>query len=768
MKKEPILLEKSASKCLQITNNHSKAVFWLFLLLLVASGPLISQVQIDNTLEKIMEPDPQLMAMEKNLKEKFGNFDELTVIAYYHPQLFTPEPLKRVKSLTRKILKIKGVQNCLSLANVPWFRNQDFDGERVLMTSSFLKKTPKSKKDLKHLQESASSNPLYRRNLISADGNTVAFNVILERDISSEDKEQIIKKLMTLTDQYQKQDNRGRFYISGMHVFMEFTSNFLRHDLALFTVLTVIAILLTLFLCFGNIKPAILCLLGATITNGLSLAVINTLGMRFSVATSAFPAIAMALTAAYSIHVIHAVRAGEKPGEMKEILSAILLAGVTTTAGFISLALNPVVTVQEFGIFTAIGVFWATLVSCFFVPATIKAYPWFIGGQGKTLIPLAFISRFSSMVINYRGRIVLISALLALLVIFAFTMKIDTDYYKYYNQKTALTEAIDFTNKHLAGQYPFVIMLEDNDNDDAFLQHKNLQKIKELRNYLASQPGVDSVVDYAMLLDDAYQAMADQTKVDPSWSKNSNLVSQVAMLLNDSAFDVKSLYITDDYNSTAMVVRTNLISSRDFLDLVDKVEIYLAENKNNFPDNSITGTYIRCTRSADRMAFGQIWGSFFAILIVMTLVFVAIKDWRLTSIAFFPNILPLLLIFGIMGLLGETINMGTATIAAISIGIAVDDTIHFLVRYRYAAQSGLSSDKVASKTIETAGPSITFTTITIAAGFLVLYFSSFAPVSKLGLYTAITMLLCMLSDLLFLPALLLYLKTSTNQVKSKG
>jgi predicted RND superfamily exporter protein len=275
--------------------------------------------------------------------------------------------------------------------------------------------------------------------------------------------------------------------------------------------------------------------------------------------------------------------------------------------------------------------------------------------------------------------------------------------------------------------------------------------------------GVDKVITYLDLLDDGHRAFADQP--EPGWQNNRAMVGQVAMLVNDTGPELSSYYVDSAARKTQVFIRTSHINSASFLAIDEGIRSFLAENTPDGISYQVGGTYLRCVQSANRMALSQLYGTFAAFCVLFFVAFLAIPRIKLIFMAFVVNLLPILGVYGLLGILGETLNMGTTTIAAIAIGIGMDDTMHFLTRFTSNLKETDDPLESAKHVIHSSGVSMILTSCMISLSFLSLSLSIIKPIYQLGIFTSVTMALCLLADLFLMPALVNWNNKQTGSDK---
>lgn len=725
---------------MNIILGRPKTLLTFIILLTLALSVPFSKTKIDNGLKVLYEQGNHQDKVNKEIKKVFGNVDELVVLAYRSDDLFSYKELNFIKSVQSALEGIDGIKSCYSIVNIPYFWNEKDNESQELITHSraFLEEIPRSREELLKLKQTATSNPMYVRNLISKDGNVAGFNIIFADNLNSIQKEGIVKKIIKI---YKSFDRNDRFYLTGMHVFMESAGRFMARDILIFTSILVVLMFIIMMILFKNVMASMAILLTAGICNILTIGTISLLGMKISIATTSIPAIITALCLAYSIHIFCT-----KIETIKEVLVSNFLAIVTSMLGFSSMIFSPMPTVSQLGIYLVMGSFYSLITTIMFA-TPIKLIFFKNLPENRAIINFSqilyrFVRENKTMV--YIGSFVLFAIGFKL-----FGMKLDTNYYKYFREKSEIVKHVDFVNQNLSGQYPIVIKI---DNPKGIKNVETLNYIKGLSEYAKKIKNVDKVVSFNTVLNEGQKAFEDD--FSPFWFHDLRAVEEVSMLVEGQDDLLLGYYLSPSETSSLVLIRTKSISSLDFKDILEKVRSYTKIKILESAKISIGGTYINTVESADRMSISQLRSSFLAIISILIIVFLFVRNFKLMFFAGIANLLPIFSIYGILGIMREPLNMGTAIIAAISFGLAVDDTIHFITRYKYALRRSNNIDQAIKSVFIHGVSSITFTTIVIGVGFLSLSLSSFTPIYQLGLYTSITMLLCFLIDVMLLPRML--------------
>ena len=729
----------------------AKYAFAPFMLLLLASllllGPEMWPIQINNTLDTLLEQGTKQAAIDKSIQQTFGLLDEIIILAYHDSELFTAPNLRLIKQMTEQIEAVEGVSNCFSIANTPYFRKYEKDGESVVESAPLLDKIPEDTEALARLKVAATDNKLFRNNILSPDGNTAAFNIILRAGLDPFAKEAIVRQIRADFNRH-AETVPGKFYFTGMHVFMETTGVQMQRDVTQFSVVSVVLLFLGLYAIFRSTALALIGIMTAGIANWLLFATLHLMGKTLSISTTPVPAITVGLAIAYVLHLIVARKEGiiDDVEETSQIFIGNILSALTTMIGFLSLCLNPIPTLQDFGLYAGLGTFYAALAGMFFgfpLLQKIKTVPAHNFGEGVKIV-------VESVFYRHRRLVIIGSVIVFCSGGFLLRMEVETDYYQYYLRSAPMVKSVDFVNRNIGGQYPIMIEFTTGGIDQVY-EAGVLEWLEKLSQHAMTYQGVDKVITYLDLLNDGHRAFADQP--EPGWYKDRSMVGQVAMMVNDAGPELSSYYVDSAVQKTQVFIRTSHINSASFLAIDKGLRAFIARETPKGISYQVGGTYLRCVQSANRMALSQLYGTFMAFFVLFLVAFIAIPNIKLIFMAAVANLLPIFGVYGLLGMLGETLNMGTTTIAAIAVGIGMDDTMHFLTRFTINMKENNDPHESARQVIHSSGVSMILTSCMISLSFLSLSLSIIKPIYQLGIFTSVTMALCLLADLFLMPVL---------------
>jgi predicted RND superfamily exporter protein len=753
---------------------HARAV--LLLVLLVSAAALVTLVRLDPPglrleIDPSTEPmlpvhDPAKDAYREAVRD-FGD-DEVYVIAMETADVFTAESLSALRRTGDRIAKLPEVRDVRSLARVTSFRW--VPAEEWIEVRPLIEEVPSAPAALAELRERVLADPLLRRTLVSEDGRTAALNVsfrkMSDREFIAADLDGRIRRI--LDDEAQ---GGRRFHVAGRPHVKSRVYHLMLRDLALLVPLGVLGLALVLTLCLGSWRGVVLPLGSVLVATLWTFAAIALLGRPLTILTVILAPNLISIGSVYGVHLV--TRYEEEAGEcesspaaalrcLEHVTTPVLISGLTTVIGFGALLVTDVPSVFELGAFSVLGVACVTLLTATAVPAALALLPLPARAarpgpvrrasariQGAFDLVLRTFNHFSTR--HSRGVIVLWLLLAFAAAALVPRLRIDTDYLSFFDVHSRVRRDFEAVNRLLAGAVPIYVVI-DGDADGSLREPAALAAIERLEQAVEELPGVThaaSIVDLLKVLNRAVEAG------DPAQERIPDSRQGVAELLQLVPKGDAHRLLTTDHARANLVVRTGTVGSEAVLGLAAALERSVAEAGLPPPlAGSVTGNAILLSRSADGIANGQMQAVCLAAGSIFLLILAGLRSLPLAVIAMIPNVLPVLLFFGLLGAGLAPLSLPTSLIGSVALGIAIDDTVHYIVRYRAERMAGRAPDEASRRASHSVGTAIVTACAMLVVGYSIVALSGFATLREFGLLSAGTMLLCLLTDLILLPALL--------------
>jgi predicted RND superfamily exporter protein len=490
------------------------------------------------------------------------------------------------------------------------------------------------------------------------------------------------------------------------------------------------------------------------------------LGVPLNLVSTIVPPLLLTVGFAYVVHVVSdyyrslredperlASSGGPAGWALRHVALPVALTGVTTVAGFLSLTISPFPAVREFGWISMLGVAITVLLSLSFAPAALELFgtptrPAPTVGTAGRLFDRQ-LERLGHFDVRHRVPILFGGALLAMASLVSMNwIEVNTDLISNFKADHPVRRHFEAINENLQGAMPLEIVLEA-DRAEAFAEPESLRIIESLQEWLGRQPevgGSTSLVDHVKLINRAFHAGDGDHFAIPA---NARLTRQLLLF---GANDAIEHLVDQRYRTTRVEVRSNAPDSKDMAALVDRIEEHL-ETLPSQLEARVTGNTVLLTRSIDAVSEGQITTLSVAFLFIYGILVLLFTSFRVGLVALIPNVLPVLLYFGVLGVTGISLNTTTGLFGCIILGIAVDDTIHLLTCFNVAARECVDEKSGAVRALCAVGRPVTVTTVALCLGFLALTTSELRGQVEFGMLGAFILACAWAVDVTFTPAL---------------
>jgi hydrophobe/amphiphile efflux-3 (HAE3) family protein len=745
---------------------------WLVLVVVavvtVVLGSGAAHLRVDSSVSTLLPRDDPGQQLYAQVVERFGN-DEIDIIGVLSSDVLSAATLEKIRTVTTRAEAIEGVAYVISLTNV---RDPIAD---VLNPPLLIPEIPKTPEERDRLRARIKDNPLFAGNLISPDTRGAAINVFFEDAARSEDDtRRIDAELEALLAEVQG-NGPERFYLTGLSHLKVKGLALMRRDLAVLTPASLLLVVVILFFSFGTRRGVVLPLLCVMVGVTWTMGVMGWLGEPISLGTLVLPTLLIVIGSSYATHVVaryylelETPTGTEHPVHraLRQAGLPVFISGLATLIGFSALLVNSIQAVRALGLYAVIGITFLFLLAMTLVPALLVVMPErrYRAREGEHGRLAEWLAKLAQIDIR-RRRLIFVAAAIAVGISAAAIPRIqaDTNFLAYFPQDSPIRFAHTAISSRVAGALPFYVVVGTGE-PGSMIDIRALRDLRELQRYLESIPGVARTVaftDYLDLLDKGLRASGDivideqgnavaPDQVKSFW-EDPNRLSEVLTLVKQNVDAFESV-ISKDLGQANVLVRTRFETSTEIADAVVRIRAW-AEQHPGMPAEP-TGSIILLNGTTDDVVWGQVKSitvALVVIFIVMSLLFLSAK---VGFIAMLTNIVPVMLFFGILGWSDIMLNIGTSIIAAIALGIAVDNTIHYMVRFNRELQITHDEHRSLSAALSTVGRPIVYTSVALTLGFLVMRLSDFVPIRDFGILSAATMLAALATNVVLLPALL--------------
>ena len=791
--------------------SSSKLVIFCFVAILVISSNGISNFKLDASSDALVIEGDVSLKKFREVENEFGGSDFLIVVIEPQDEIFSITTIETIKSLEIDIENIEGIESVLSLVDAPVFFQPKVSLAEV---SDNLKDLNDPSIDLALAKEEFLDNPIYKDLIISADGKTTAMQInLLSNDLYNSyikerydllDKkdttglDELNKKISDLNDEMSQSNAliieeirgvlneysyMGKLYLGGPSMIATDMMTFIKDDLVVFGLGVALVFAIMLYLFFGNIWFVLLPLINSFFATYITAAFLGAMDWKISVVSSNFIALLLILTISLTVHVL--VKFNELKSEfndrtdrlknaVRQIIVPCFFAAFTTGIAFISLLVGELKPVIEFGKMMSVGILIAFICTFTFIPAALSLIN---NANTKDILKL---HKVTSVLYKYTVKNTKLIFLIFFTSIFAFIygafkLEVENKFIDYFDDTTEIYQGMLKIDKDLGGTATLDIIIKepkedfitnDSAEDDIFFDDLfededsqasgywwniySLAKLEEIHDYLDKKEEIGKVLSVASGLKLARKINDGQDLND----------LELALLRSVLPEDIKDTLLYSYINEDDSVVRisTRVVETSDGLNRNNLI----AEIKNDLQNEfkledeqiTITGLAVLYNNMLQSLFSAQI-GSILIVFSVIGLMFLAIfKTFKAMIIGLIPNIFVAMSVLGVLGLLGLPLDIMTITVAAISVGMAVDNTIHYMYRYKKEVKKNKDAFTAINFTHINVGRALFYTAATVSIGFSILSFSNFFPTVLFGLFTSMALIISFVSSLTLLPNLL--------------
>ena len=779
---------------------NPKSIFIILLITLISFGYHSKDFRLDASSETLLiEGDPDLKYLQE-ISERYGSKEFLILTYTPNEGMVSDVSINNLLSLKYKIQSLDWVHNVVTLLDIPLLNSSDAPLQERLESFKTLKDEEIDRN--RGFNEIVNS-PVFRNFVISEDGKTSGIIVYIKKNeqlknVQEKTKEEIEKykdqlkkqnhkNILEIRDVIKSYEDIGKIHLGGIPMIADDMMSFIKSDIIVFGLGVLIFIIITLWFVFKRIIWIIVPISSCFFSVIIMMGILGLLGWKVTVISSNFIALMLILTMAMNIHMsTRFLQIKEKYPQMsilelitlttEKMFWPILYTVLTTIIAFLSLVFSEIKPIIDFGWMMTLGLITSFIITFTLLPSLINFVPTenISIKENKNSIITSFFSKVSQ---NNHKIIFMITGILIILSLIGISrLEVENSFINYFNKKTEIYKGMKLIDEKLGGTTPLEVILKfpkkekakteeddefedwgdenENDIEKYWFTKDKIDKISSVHNYLDSLPQVGKVLSFSSIIDVA--TLLNNNKPLGTLEMGV-LYTKIPETIKTEIIDP---YISIKNNEARINLR--IIDSQENLrrnDLIKKINYDLKNQLGLKKDEfKLAGVLILFNNLLQSLFKSQILTLGLVMIGIFLMFVILFKNIKLSLIGVIPNFIAAFFILGIIGLLGIPLDMMTITIAAISIGIAVDNSIHYI--YRFKEEFTISNDynKTINLCHSTVGKAILNTSITIVFGFSILVLSKFIPTIYFGIFTGIAMLLAMVSVLTLLPSLILLLK----------
>ena len=781
---------------------NPKSVLIILILALFSFGYYSKDFRLDASSETLLiEGDPDLKYLQE-ISKRYGAKEFLILTYTPNEGMVSDSSINNLLSLKYKIQSLDWVHSVITLLDIPLLNNSDAPLQERLERFKTLKDEDVDRD--RGFNEILSS-PVFRNFVISEDGKTSGIIVNIKKDGGLQNieekstaeienykdriKKQNHQNILQIRDVINSYEDVGKIHLGGIPMIADDMMSFIKSDIIVFGIGVLLFIIGTLWFVFRKtiwiIVPISSCFFSVIIMMGI----LGILGWKVTVISSNFIALMLILTMAMNIHMSTRFLQLRENYPNKSILELInlttgkmfwpiLYTVLTTIIAFLSLIFSEIKPIIDFGWMMTLGLITSFIITFTLLPSLINFVPKenISLNRYKTSLITSFFAKLSQ---NNQKTIYAITGIVIILSLIGISrLEVENSFINYFSKKTEIYKGMKLIDEELGGTTPLEVILkfpkkekkdeedefedwgdEDDQNDEKYWFTKDkIDRIAAVHNYLDGLPQVGKVLSFSSIIDVA--TLLNNNKPLGTLEMGV-LYSKIPESIKSEIIDP---YISIEDNEARINLR--IIDSQENLrrnDLINKINFDL-KNKLGLEekDFKLAGVLILFNNLLQSLFKSQILTLGLVMIGIFVMFLILFKNIKLSLIGVVPNFIAAFFILGIIGLLGIPLDMMTITIAAITIGIAVDNSIHYIYRFKEEFNNSNNYNKTLELCHSTVGRAILNTSITIVFGFSILVLSKFIPTIYFGIFTGLAMLLAMVSVLTLLPSLILSIKPFRN------
>jgi len=722
----------------------------------------------------------------KKFQETFGDDGNVMVLAIQTPDFFTKGVLNDWYALGNEVSRIHGIEGMLSVANATLIRKNK--AKKAFEAFPLMDRPLKNQHEADSLREVFFTLPFYDKLIYNRETHATLMAINFSKTVlDSKERLAVVDSIQGLAERF-GETHQVNIHFSGLPYIRTYNMRTISHELELFLILAMVIVAIILFLLFRNVFAVVFPLFVVISGAIWSMGTLTLLGYKITVLTGLIPTLIVVIGIPNTIYLLNKYHTEFKKhgNKQKALMRTIARIGqntfftnLTTAIGFGVFAFTDTKLLIEFGIVAFLNIMATFLISIIAIPVFYSYLP---EPNFKQMVHLdrkllnRILDKFEYWSLHYRKAIFTVFVLV-LLVAAGGLLKLKAEGYILddVSHQSSVYKDLKFIEKNFKGIMPFEVMItsreKENVTDLSFIQ--KLDKVVDTleKEAVLSKPLAISEA-YKFMMQAYYNGNPRFYRLPTRFLINQNplLRSYLKNIKIDSSLGKSLTYVSKDKKSTRISTKIADIGSDSMPKLVARLmpEIQKVFSADKY-ETIITGTSIIATKGFNFLIDGLIYSvviAFIAISLIMAYLF---RSFRMLSLSLLPNIFPLIITAGIMGYFDIALKPSTVLVFSVAFGISVDYTIHFLAKYRQELKRHVwDIEKTVLESMKETGVSMLYTSLILFFGFIIFTLSEFEGTANLGRMTSITLIVALLSNLLFLPSLLIWMGRSQEKKNGEG
>jgi len=738
----------------------------------------IPSLKMDTSAEGLLHKDDPALQKYESFRKQFGR-EQMVIIGLKPPDVFDSQFLGKLKELHAALEdEVPYIDDINSLVNAEYIYGNDDD----LIVEDLLERMPSDTKEMQRLRDRVLSNPLYRDSIISEDG---TFTVIVIEPVlyssapnaigiplSEQEKGEMLESINTVCDRFR--DQGFQIYLSGDVTLEEVFKKMTMKTMVRFTVLTSLVIVIIFAILFRRISAVILPIIVVNCALFSTLGLMAAFGAPVTLNSTVLPSFLLAVGIGDSVHVLAIYykklkQTGNKEDAIAFALGhsglAVVMTSLTTSGGLMSFVNSGIAPVASLGVFAAVGVQLALVFSLVTLPALLAVTP--VRKKSIKVDPTAqsgldrFLAGVGDFATANPWKIVLVSAFMFLGALFlALQLQFSHNSLNYLKKDVPIRLATDLIDKEMKGSFNIEVMI-DTGKEYGLYDPSALKKIEQIqqmtKGIVVGNRSVGRARAVTDIVKDINQALNSENPLAYVLPDNRELVAQELLLYEIGGGENLDQIVDRDYRKARITVRAPWADAVEYNRSLTELDGRLKTLTDGEITVSVTGLASIIVRTLSAIIRSMSESYLIAGSVITLMMILLIGNVRIGLCSMAPNFLPIVLGLGLMKLVDIPLDYSTIMVGGIAIGLAVDDTVHFMHNFRrYYNQYGDAREAVR-QTLLTTGRAMLFTTIILVAGFLILLLAELKSTINFGIITGFTISMALLADFLLAPAMMVLL-----------
>ncbi|HDY7661942.1 TPA: MMPL family transporter [Vibrio vulnificus] len=712
----------------------------------------------------------QLQAFDE-IQTTFAKTDNIAlVLAPKSGDVFDQRTLTQIQEMTEQAWQVPYSSRVDSLAN---YQHTEAVDDDLLVEDLLYQSYPLTAERIAKVRTIAMSEPLLVNALVSEKGDVAVINITMQMPGMDETAEvnEVVAYVEQMLSHYRAQYPDVTIYKAGIIAMNHSFAMAAQNDSATLvpTMLLVILVFLTLMLrSFLSVLATLVVIIGAIVA---TLGIVGWAGMFLHVASVNVPTLIMTLAVADCVHVIASMRHFMRQGMPKAQaihrsvtlnFVPIIITSVTTAIGFLMMNMSNSPVLRDFGNLSALGVMIACVLSVSLLPALLNLLPVrFSAKQTGQSSSSDIMDKLADLVVHRRNvllplSIVVIAGSAALIPY----NKVNDESVKYFDTSSEFRQAADFMEQRISGMTTMSIAIKTHQSQ-GIASPEFLAVLGEFTHWLREQPETDHVASLSDIYKRLNKNMHGDDNAYYALPAERELAAQYLLLYEMSlpfGLDLNN-QVNVDKSSVKLQLTVKNLGSVELVALEERIYQWFASHAPQYQvvasSPSLMFAHIGETNMASMLSTLPI-----TLILISALMIFALRSWRLGMISLVPNIAPAVIGFGLWALISGEINLGLSVVVTLTLGIVVDDAVHFLAKYQHARKAGQNAEQAVRYAFHTVGRALWITTVVLVAGFSVLAMSQFRLNSDMGQLSAIVIFVALVIDFVLLPSLLMRFDTA--------